>query len=412
MFGREVFFYEKECLGKGDKRCFVVGIPADDDSAEARNLKSIYQPESIEVEWLRLLERLELNARELQAHREKVGSLEIQLAHLQEAITQGAGTDELVGSDPKFRHVIAEVARVAPTNTTVLICGDTGTGKELVARAIHARSDRKNQPMVTVNCAALPQGLVESELFGHEKGAFTGALARKLGRFEIANGGTIFLDEVGELPLETQAKLLRVLQEREFQRLGGTQTNRVDVRVIAATNRRLDELVSEGKFRSDLYYRISVFPITVPSLTDRPEDIPLLANYFVQKFKTEFGKNISRIDRGSMKALMGYRWPGNIRELEHVIERAVLISEDPILRIPPLSGIPHDPASSRNSKPDSHPGRARTLAEAEREHISEVVRMANGLIAGKGGAAEVLGVPASTLRNRMKKLGIQSKWRS
>ena len=301
--------------------------------------------------------------------------------------------------------MIADVARVAPTDTTVLICGETGTGKELVARAIHAKSGRPDRPMVTVNCAALPHALVESELFGHEKGAFTGALARKLGRFEIANGGTIFLDEVGELPLDTQAKLLRVLQEGEFQRLGGTQTIRVDVRAITATNRKLDELVAEGKFRSDLYYRLNVFPITLPSLTDRPEDIPLLANYFVQRFKGKFGKNISRIDRTSMKALIGYRWPGNIRELEHVIERAVLISDNSILRIPPLSGMSYEAASSENLK--AHVGRARTLAEAEKEHISDVVQMTNGLIAGKGGAAEVLGVPASTLRNRMKKLGIR-----
>jgi transcriptional regulator with GAF, ATPase, and Fis domain len=406
LFGREVFYYEKECLGKGDKRCFVVGVPADDAIEEARNLKVLYKVENIEIDLSRLVVSLEQKALELQSEREKVGSLEIQVAHLQEAITQGAGTDELVGSHPKFRHVIADVARVASTNTTVLICGETGTGKELVARAIHARSDRNNQPMVTVNCAALPQGLVESELFGHEKGAFTGALARKPGRFEIANGGTIFLDEVGELPLDTQAKLLRVLQEGEFQRLGGTHPIRVDVRAIAATNRRLDELVAEGKFRSDLYYRLNVFPITVPSLTDRPEDIPLLANYFVQRFKRKFAKDVSRIDRTSMNALKGYRWPGNIRELEHVIERAVLISEDPILRIPPLSGVSPEHASPGNSEQHSHEGRARTLAEAEKEHISEVVQMTNGLIAGKGGAAEVLGVPPSTLRNRMKKLGI------
>jgi transcriptional regulator with GAF, ATPase, and Fis domain len=408
LFGREVFYYEKECLGKGDKRCLVVGISADDEIEEARNLKALYKVENIETELSHLLVSLEQKARELQSEREKVGSLEIQVAHLQEAITQGAGTDELVGSHPKFRHVIADVARVAPTNTTVLIYGETGTGKELIARAIHARSDRKNQPMVTVNCAALPHALVESELFGHEKGAFTGALARKPGRFEIANGGTIFLDEVGELPLDTQAKLLRVLQEGEFQRLGGTQTIRVDVRAVTATNRRLDELVAEGKFRSDLYYRLNVFPITVPSLTDRPEDIPLLANYFVQRFKSEFGKNISRIDRTSMKALMSYRWPGNIRELEHVIERAVLISEDSILRIPPLTGFSPELASSWNSEQNSHVGRVRTLAEAEKEHISEVVQMTKGLIAGKGGAAEVLGVPASTLRNSMKKHGIKS----
>jgi formate hydrogenlyase transcriptional activator len=290
----------------------------------------------------------------------------------------------------------------------VLIYGETGTGKELIARAIHARSDRKSRSMVTVNCAALPQALVESELFGHEKGAFTGALARKPGRFEIAHGGTIFLDEVGELPLDTQAKLLRVLQEGEFQRLGGTQTIRVDVRAIAATNRRLDELIAEGKFRSDLYYRLNVSPITVPSLTDRLDDIPLLANYFVQRFKRKFAKDISRIDRSSVKALMNYRWPGNIRELEHVIERAVLISEGPILQIPPLSGISHAPASSGNSVQHSQVGRLRTLAEAERDHISEVLQKTKGLIAGKGGAAEVLGVPASTLRNRMKKLGIKS----
>ncbi len=405
LFGREVFYYEKECLGKGDKRCFVVGIPADDEIEEARHLKALYKVENIETELSRLIVSLEQNARELQSEREKVGSLEIQVAHLQEAITQGAGKDELVGTHPKFRQVIADVARVAPTDTTVLICGETGTGKELVARAIHAKSGRPDRPMVTVNCAALPHALVESELFGHEKGAFTGALARKLGRFEIANGGTIFLDEVGELPLDTQAKLLRVLQEGEFQRLGGTQTIRVDVRAITATNRKLDELVAEGKFRSDLYYRLNVFPITLPSLTDRPEDIPLLANYFVQRFKGKFGKNISRIDRTSMKALIGYRWPGNIRELEHVIERAVLISDNSILRIPPLSGMSYEAASSENLK--AHVGRARTLAEAEKEHISDVVQMTNGLIAGKGGAAEVLGVPASTLRNRMKKLGIR-----
>lgn len=348
----------------------MVGIPADDEIEEARNLKALYRVETIETDLSRLVVSLEQKARELQSERERVGSLELQVAHLQEAITRGAGTDELVGSHPKFRQAIADVARVAPTNTTVLICGETGTGKELIARAIHAKSDRNHQPMVTVNCAALPQSLVESELFGHEKGAFTGALARKPGRFEIANGGTIFLDEVGELLLDTQAKLLRVLQEGEFQRLGGTQTIRVDVTTIAATNRRLDELVAEGTFRSDLYYRLNVFPITVPSLTDRLDDIPLLANYFVQRFKRKFAKDISRIDRSSVKALMNYRWPGNIRELEHVIERAILISEGPILQIPPLSRISHEPASSGNSVQHSQVGRLRTLAEAEREHIS------------------------------------------
>src|SRR5260370_5603288 len=377
LFGREVFYYEKECLGKGDKRCLVIGIPADDTIEEARNLKALYKVEAIETDLSSLVVSLEQQARELQSEREKVGSLELLVVHLQEAITQGGGTDELGGSPPKFRHVIADVARVASTNTTVLICGETGTGKELVARAIHAKSDRNNQPMVTVNCAALPQSLVESELFGHEKGAFTGALARKPGRFEIANGGTIFLDEVGELQLDTQAKLLRVLQEGELQRLGGTHPIRVDVRAIAATNRRLDELLAECKFRSDLYYRLNVFPITVPPLTDRPEDIPLLANYFVQRFKRKFAKDISRIDSTSVKALMNYKWPGNIRELEHVIERAVLISEDPILQIPPLSETSRESASSGNSKSHARVGRARTLAEAEKEHISEVLQMTN-----------------------------------
>jgi two-component system, NtrC family, response regulator HydG len=405
VFGRPVFYYEKECVGKGDRRCLVVAKKGDDTSEEVRALKVLYQIDDIETEWTRLLESLEQHARELEQERAKISSLETQIAYLREAVVQGSDKNEIVGKDPKLRRIMSDVDRVAPTNTTVIICGETGTGKELIARAIHTGSKRKEQPLVTVNCAALPHGLVESELFGHEKGAFTGALQRKLGRFEIANGGTVFLDEVGELPLETQAKLLRVLQEGEFERLGGIQTIHVDVRVLAATNRELRKLVVEGKFRDDLYYRLNVFTIQVPPLRERPDDIGLLTNYFVQKFRTEFGKDISHIDTESIERLKRYSWPGNIRELEHIIERAVLISDDHVLTIDlPLNSVVD--ASVVASDTDNDKGR--TLADMERSHITAILRHTRGLVAGKGGAAEILGLPASTLRNRMKKLGVRA----
>jgi two-component system response regulator HydG len=409
LLGREVFYYETECLGKGDQRCYMRGISADQDNRQGSRLKTLYDVEEIEAGLSEVVSSLDRIAKDLQAEHEKVSLLEDQVEILQSAITHGAGDDELVGSHPRFRQVIKDVARAAPTSITVLIYGETGTGKELIARAIHAQSDRRNRPLVTVNCAALPHELVESELFGHEKGAFTGAFARKLGRFEIANGGTIFLDEIGELPLATQSKLLRVLQEREFERLGATSTCHVDVRVIAATNRKLDALVGEGKFRMDLYYRLNVFPITLPTLAERIEDISILANYFVRRFSNQFRKSIRGIDPRSMTMLMEYPWPGNIRELEHVIERAVLTSDERVLQISGLSPNLHASETESRVRQLSSGSIPRTLAEAEKYHIVSTLQLTNGLLAGKGGAAEMLGIPPSTLRNRMKKLGLKSR---
>ena len=425
----------------------------------------------------------------------------------------GSGLPGIVGNSAALRRVLGMVRLVAPTDATVLINGETGTGKELIAEAIHKCSDRSNGPFVKVNCAAIPAGLLESELFGHERGAFTGAIAQRVGRFELASRGTVFLDEIGEIPMELQPKLLRVLQEREFERLGSSRTLKSDARLIAATNRDLEAMVNEQKFRADLYYRLNVFPVRVSALRERPEDIPLLVRHFVRQFSRRMNKTMDTIPSETMTALVRYYWPGNIRELQNVIERAVIlstgpvlklsteelqlridtprvsnhgngnlraalddaerqeivsalekanwrvagpngaaallgmnrstlqfrmqklginvphtatyrwpcntrelehvtersvpISEDPMLRIPPLSEISHEAASPGNSKPQFDMGRMFTLAEAEREHIAEVVEMTRGLIAGKGGAAEVLGVPPSTLRNRMKKLGIK-----
>jgi len=305
----------------------------------------------------------------------------------------------LVFEDPRSKELLERIDRVAPSDATVLVIGETGTGKEIVARAIHARSLRAGRPLVTVNCAALPSGLVESELFGHERGAFTGAHQRKLGRFEVANGATIFLDEVGELPAETQAKFLRVLQSGEFERVGGTATLRTDARMIAATNRPLEQLVAEGKFRADLFYRLNVFPIHLPPLRERPEDIPLLASFFAQRYRARFRKPITSIDEASLERLRAYSWPGNVRELEHIVERAVLLSEGEVLHVDvPFDG-PAAPAVETHT--------LATLEEAEREHIRRVLARTGGRIAGKGGAADVLGLPDSTLRSRMKKLGVR-----
>jgi transcriptional regulator with GAF, ATPase, and Fis domain len=414
----------------------------------------------------------------------------------------GSGLLRIIGNSTALRRVLGMVRIVAPTDATVLINGETGTGKELIAEAIHKCSDRSNGPFVKVNCAAIPSGLLESELFGHERGAFTGAVTRSVGRFERANRGTLFLDEIGDLPLELQPKLLRVIQERQFERLGGAATIHTDVRVICATHRNLIEMLDERQFRADLFYRLSVFPIELPPLRDRPEDIHLLVHHFAMDSAARMHKPIKAISEEFMAALVRHSWPGNVRELQNFIERSVILStgvvlhgprpelthitdgskwstssapvtleqaesshilqtlqqtkgvigghnsaaarlglprttliakmqrlgigrgqrsellvgavasvpssEDPFLRIPPPSEIPSEAASSGSSKSLSDVGRVCTLAEAEREHISEVVEMTSGLIAGKGGAAEVLGVPPSTLRSRMKKLGINS----
>jgi chemotaxis protein methyltransferase CheR len=324
--------------------------------------------------------------------------LQAENRYLQEEIKVTQNFGEVVGQSRALRNVLHQVEQVAPTTATVLILGETGTGKELVARAIHDLSPRKGRALVRVNCAALPASLIESELFGHEKGAFTGALARKTGRFELADGGTLFLDEVGDLPLELQAKLLRVLQEGEFERVGSPHTVRVEVRLLAATNRNLQEAVTRGEFREDLYYRLAVFPIHLPPLRQRADDIPLLVHHFLAKYAQKLGRPASAVPAAVMETLQHYPWPGNIRELENVVERALILSPGPALRIDNLVEL-------RAARP-ARPG-ALTLEEAERRHICSVLDETAWQIEGRGGAAERLAINASTLRSRMRKLGIE-----
>jgi formate hydrogenlyase transcriptional activator len=319
--------------------------------------------------------------------------------------------EEIVGNSEPLRRVLKEIETVAPADSTVLIYGETGTGKELIARALHNLSSRKSNAFVKLNCAAIPTGLLESELFGHEKGAFTGAIMQRVGRFELANRGSIFLDEVGEIPLELQPKLLRVLQEREFERLGSTRTMRTDARLIAATNRDLKTLVEEQRFRSDLYYRLNVFPIRVPSLRERKEDIPLLVRHFVKEFSRRNQRVIDTIPSETMQALVRYHWPGNIRELQNVIERAVIISRGPVLNVA-LAELTPDVASHSapvvtTAKPPSHESLQEMLEETERNQILRALDEANGVVAGANGAAARLGVKRSTLQLRMQKLGIR-----
>jgi formate hydrogenlyase transcriptional activator len=309
----------------------------------------------------------------------------------------------IVGRSAALRQVLQLVETVAKGYSTVLLHGETGTGKELVARAIHNRSRRKDRTLVRLNCAAIPGGLLESELFGHERGAFTGAIAQKIGRFELADGGSLFLDEIGDIPLDLQPKLLRVLQEREFERLGSTRTKRVDVRVIAATHRDLEEMILKGQFRSDLYYRLNVFPIFIPPLRERPEDIPLLVQHFVEVAARKMDKTIDTIPSGTMEALIQYRWPGNIRELENVIERAVILSPGSVLH------VPFRDLQSRVTP--GHDGeKLQTLADVEREHIRTILKATRWILSGPRGAATRLGMNRSTLYFRMKKLGIARPW--
>jgi PAS domain S-box-containing protein len=330
--------------------------------------------------------------------------LQQQNLYLQEEIKATHNFEEIVGQGPALSAVLDNVRRVAPTDATVLITGETGTGKELIARAIHSSSRRKDRPFIKINCAALPAGLVESELFGHEKGAFTGAIARRVGRFELAHGGTIFLDEIGELPADAQAKLLRVLQEREFDRVGGKAPIRVDVRVLAATNRNLLEAVLARTFREDLYYRLSVFPLHLPPLRERTEDIPALTLFLVSKIASRLGKRIDGVGRETMRRLLAYPWPGNVRELENILERAVILAAGPTLEIGadvlPAAGA--SPASGDGARP-----RPATLQATEREHILAVLGQTGWVIEGPRGAATILGLHPNTLRSRMKKLGIR-----
>jgi formate hydrogenlyase transcriptional activator len=318
--------------------------------------------------------------------------------YLQEEIQTAYNFEEIIGDSRALKLVLKEVQTVAATDSTVLILGETGSGKELVARALHNHSNRRERTFVKLNCAAIPTGLLESELFGHEKGAFTGAITTKIGRFELADRGTLFLDEVGEVPLELQVKLLRVLQEQEFERLGSTRTIRVNVRILAATNRDLDYMVEEQKFRSDLYYRLKVFPITVPSLRDRPEDIPLLVRHFAQKFAQRMKKRIETIPSEAMNALQAYHWPGNVRELENFIERSVILTQGPDLVVS-LDELKHAPGHTMNSKPT-------TLEQAERDHIMRALQAAKWIIGGPTGAAAKLGMKRTTLQSKMQKLSI------
>jgi len=306
--------------------------------------------------------------------------------------------EEIIGNSPRLKSTLESVRIVAPVDSTVLIQGETGTGKEMIARAIHNLSPRKGQAFVKVTCAAIPLGLLESELFGHERGAFTGAIAQKVGRFELADKGTLFLDEVGDIPLELQPKLLRVLQEQEFERLGSTRTQRVDVRVLAATNASLTQMVAEKKFRSDLYYRLNVFPIDVPPLRNRHEDIPLLVRYFANKYARRMGKQIESIPKEAMDALSQYTWPGNIRELQNLMERAVLLSTGPSLRVP-LAEILADTGRSAA-------GRGNALEQAKREQIVRALRESNWVVGGARGAAARLGLKRTSLAYKMQKLGI------
>jgi formate hydrogenlyase transcriptional activator len=304
------------------------------------------------------------------------------------------GFQDIVGSSGALSAVLDQIEIVAPTDATVLIEGETGTGKELIAHAIHTHSRRFGRPFVKLNCAAIPLGLLESELFGHEKGAFTGAVAQKIGRFEAANGGTLFLDEIGDIPLELQAKLLRVLQEQEFERLGSTHTHRVNVRVVAATNQDLASLVAEKQFRMDLYYRLNVFPIAIPPLRHRLEDIPMLVAHFVHRYAGRMAKQIGKITSNDMEALVRYPWPGNIRELQNFIERAVILTNGDVLQV---SALPSAPAVAAEPV---------TLAEAEHDHILNALRESNWVVGGAAGAAARLGVKRTTLISKMRKRGL------
>jgi formate hydrogenlyase transcriptional activator len=316
------------------------------------------------------------------------------------------GFPEIIGRSPELQHTLRLISRVAPTNSTVLVLGETGTGKELVARAIHDHSSRKTKTMIRVNCATLPANLIESELFGHERGSFTGATDRRLGKFEQAHYSTLFLDEIGELPLELQVKLLRALQEKEIERIGGHNTIHVNVRIIAATNRDLEEEVEAGRFRADLYYRLNIFPISLPPLRCRRDDIPVLATYFIQKLSNKVGIKISRITEYVFEQIMSYDWPGNIRELEHVIERSILLSD-----YNTLSKIYLPDRRQKISATTSERGLVvKTIEENERDHILNVLRYCKGKVAGFAGAAKFLGVPPSTLTSKLKRLGIQKAY--
>ena len=363
--------------------------------------RDITRRKQLEAERLRSSLELKQAYDEIRKLKER---LEAENLTLREEIKISFKDDELIGKSHMFKSVLQQVEHVAPTDSTVLILGETGTGKGLIARKIHQLSGRQDRPLVNVNCAALPATLIESEFFGHEKGAFTGAINRKIGRFELADDGTIFLDEIGDLPIELQAKLLRVLQDNEFERIGSSTTRTVDTRVIAATNRDLDKLIEQGTFRADLYYRLGVFPIRIPPLRDRPGDIPLLVWFFITMLQPRLGKTIDTISPRVMEALTAYNWPGNVRELQNIVERAMILSPGTSLELGDAL-VGNDRIASVSEK--NSPQQSDSLEDAQRAHIIRILKECGWKVRGKGGAAERLGLKRTTLQSRMKKLGIQ-----
>ncbi len=376
---------------------FTSKQPSSYDKGDVRFLQLVANQVAVAVENALAFQEIEAALREIQALKDRLVE---ENTYLEEEVRREHNFGEIVGESAALRRVLKEVETVAPTGSTVLIRGETGTGKELIARALHELSPRRDRTFVKLNCAAIPTGLLESELFGHEKGAFTGAISQKVGRFELAHQGTLLLDEVGDIPLELQPKLLRVLQEQEFERLGGTRTIKVDVRLVASTHRDLARLVADGRFREDLYYRLNVFPLVLPPLRERRDDIPRLARHFTQRFARRMGRRIETIPTAVMEALVHYAWPGNIRELQNVIERAVILSPGLSLHVP-TGDLRPAPASSRASA-----AAPSTLADAERDHILGVLREAGWVLGGPDGAAARLGMKRTTLQSKMKKLGI------
>ncbi len=364
-------------------------------------VKSVCAQISIAVANIIANEKIEQQLAEISRYKEQ---LEEEKMYLQKEAETGYTYSDIIGSGPEMQKVFHLLSQVSFANSTVLLLGETGTGKELIARAIHNSSPRKDKLMVKVNCAALPASLIESELFGHEKGAFTGAIERRIGKFELANHGTLFLDEIGEMPPDLQVKLLRAIQEKEIERVGGKTTIRTDVRIIAATNRNLEKEVAEGRFRTDLYYRLNVFPITLPPLRDRKEDIPVLTTHFIERFARNAGKKNIHITNKAMKELMAYHWPGNVRELEHLVERSVLLTQGDTLKEVHLPKVEREVLKTMLE--DQY---IKTFVENERDHILFVLKKSHGKISGPGGAAELLGLPVSTLNSKMKKLSIVQK---
>ena len=365
---------------------------------QTQRLELLYQQAKEEIEMRKKAqEKLELALEEIKALKQP---LEEQNIYLKKRFQMESGFQPIIGKSEAIQYVLYRMEKVAPGDTTVLILGETGTGKELIALAIHSHSHRREQPLIKINCAALPKELIESELFGHEKGAFTGAHAQKIGKFELADGGTLFLDEIGELPLNLQAKILRAIESDEIERLGGMKTIKIDVRIITATNRNLEKEVKEGNFRKDLYYRLNVYPITLPPLRRRKEDIGLLVNYFVEILNKKIGRRVTNIPRKTLDSLIAYDWPGNVRELENILERGIILSQGRDLNI-------ELPDGSKLLKT-----RRQTLEEVEKEAIINALSQTNGKISGNSGAASYLDINASTLRSKMKKLGIgkESVW--